>query len=162
VNPLFYNRSNQTTTGFTTEGMRHSEETKRKMSEDRRGEKSHLFGTKASEASKKKMRDAKLGKKLSPLTCARMSESRRGAKNPMFGKKVSEDTREKMSTSKRGKNHPCYDATPYLWVHSDGREEFLQSYDLGVKYGIDSKAVRKVLNGKRNSIYGWRLQSEES
>ena len=56
-----------------------------------------------SEETRKKMRDAKLGKKLSIETRNKMSELRKGGPGTMLGKKHSEETKKKMSASRKGK-----------------------------------------------------------
>lgn len=72
-------------------GKHHSEETKRKMSEnhaDFSGEKSYWYGKHLSEETKQKIREGNLGKKLSTQTKKKISESIKGDKNPMHGKKM--------------------------------------------------------------------------
>lgn len=68
---------------------KHSEESKQKMSEAQRGEKSYMFGIPKSEESRRKQ-----------------SEAQRGEKNHNFGKTPSEDTKQKIRKTKLGeKNH---------------------------------------------------------
>ena len=166
-NPLFHNKSNQTSTGFSIAGTSRSLETRKKISDSHKGKKVSL-------ETRAKQRAAKLGKKLSPETCARMSASRRGEKSPMFGKDVSAATREKMSlaalgkklsditrerisVAKTGEKNSSYNTTQYSWVHKTGTEEFMTSYDLGVKYEISSELLRRVARGDRVTHKGWRL-----
>ena len=78
---------------------RHSEETRRKMSETLKGKKSHLYGKHLSEEHKKKISDANKGKK-------RSEEQKKQISDVHKGKKLSEDTRRKMSKARKGeKNH---------------------------------------------------------
>ena len=72
-------------------GFKLSEETRRKMSESRSGEKNPFFGKNHSEASRIKM-----------------SERKKGENHPMFGKKRSEETRRRISEAKKGEKHPRY------------------------------------------------------
>ena len=55
----FYNNANQTSTGFDTAGTTysHTEETKQKMSLERKGAGNSMFGKKHTEETKQKMRD---------------------------------------------------------------------------------------------------------
>ena len=69
-------------------GGKRSEETRQKMSEALRGEKSCMFGIPKSEETKQKM-----------------SEALRGEKSYMFGIPKSEETKQKMSEAKRGEKH---------------------------------------------------------
>lgn len=67
----------------TFKGRKHTEESKRKMSEKTSGEKNGFYGKHHSEESIQKMRDAKIN--IS------------GENHPMFGKHHNEETRRKMS-----------------------------------------------------------------
>jgi hypothetical protein len=70
-------------------GRKMSEESRRKMSESRSGEKHHFYSKEMSDESKKKMSEAKLGDN-----------------NPKYwqGKSRSEETKRKISESKKGKS----------------------------------------------------------
>jgi len=75
-------RFNFTEGGDGMSGFRHSEETRKKMSEARKGENHPMYGKTHSEETRKKM-----------------SESQKGENNPMYGKTLSEKTRKKISES---------------------------------------------------------------
>ncbi len=89
-------------------GSHHSEETRQKMSEQRKGKKNVMYGKtrthseetrqKMSESHKGKSSGMK-GKKSSETTKKLLSEQRKGKNNPMYGKKRhhSKETRQKMS-----------------------------------------------------------------
>ena len=105
-------------------GKKHSEETKKKMREAKKGkyvgEKSPMYGKHHSTETRRKMREAHKGKhhstetrkKLSDSwdydkhftteTRKKMSEARKGKTGPNKGKKFSEDTRKKMGEAKKG------------------------------------------------------------
>jgi len=99
-------------------GLKHSEETKRGFSLNRKGkligEKNGMYGKKHSEEAKKKMGVPKIGehngmygKKHSDKTIKRMSESLTGNKNPFYGKKHSDKTIKRMSElAKNRKRNP--------------------------------------------------------
>lgn len=98
----------------------HSEASRKKISEARRGEKHPFFGKRHSEATRKKISEAGKGKTAwnkgkhhSEATRKKMSESHKGEKNPnfgkrgeetsMFGKHHSETTKQKISLANKGK-----------------------------------------------------------
>jgi len=104
-------------------GGKHSEETKKKMSESHKGKT-------ISKETRKKFSYYRKGRKHSEETKNKMSESHKGHpyhnvpqskeqrkkhsefmksnKNPMLGKKHSKESKRKMSESSSGKNHPLY------------------------------------------------------
>ena len=101
-------------------GFIHSEESKRKMSEAKRGKtpsEEHKRkiseankGKTYSEESKRKMSEARRGKPIIPHSeehKRRISEARRGNKN-FLGHKHSEETKRKLSEAQKGENNPNY------------------------------------------------------
>lgn len=79
-------------------GKKHSDETKKKMSDSLKGN-TNCSGRKLSEYSKQKIREKHLGKTLSEETKQKISENHHdisGQNNPMYGKKHSPETIEKM------------------------------------------------------------------
>jgi len=87
-------------------GKKHAEETKQKMSEALSGEKCYMYGKKHAEETKQKMSEAKLGKEHAEDTKKKMSEAKSGEKNHFYGKKHTEETKQKMSESSSGEK--CY------------------------------------------------------
>lgn len=98
---------------------RHSEETKRKMSEARKGkyvgEKNSFYGRTHSEETKRKISESlkgennpNYGKHCSEETKKKLSESQKGENSHMYGKSLSEETRQKISEATKGENHPMY------------------------------------------------------
>ena len=86
------------------EGMENpSEETRRKLSESRTGEKNHKFGKPTPKDTCEKISNTLTGRKLPKETCIKMSESRTGDKHPMFNKHHREDSKQKMREQKVGK-----------------------------------------------------------
>ena len=95
------NLVNMTDGGEGVFGLIMSEETRRKMSEAQKGNKSINFGKTLSEETRRKMSEANKGKTLSEETRWKMSEARKG-NTIMLGKTHSEETRRKMSEAQKG------------------------------------------------------------
>jgi group I intron endonuclease len=96
-NESFYNRAKHTSTGFNFSGVKHTEESRQKMSKPR------------SDGARQKLSEAKtgennpmFGKKHSDGARKKMSEVQKGENNPMFGKEVSPETRKKLSEANKG------------------------------------------------------------
>lgn len=83
-------------------GRKASLETRKRMSESRKGEKNGFFGKKHSNENKKRIKEARLGVKQSEETKAKY-KNRSGKNNGFFGKKHSEETKQKMRKPKRKK-----------------------------------------------------------
>lgn len=86
------------------------EESRLKMSIDRRGEKSVWFGKHHTEETKRKIGDKQLGSKNHNYGKAtpedvliKISESHKGDKNHFYGKKHTEETKKKIAESRKGK-----------------------------------------------------------
>ena len=84
------------TSAYSSHSCKHSEETKKKISEANTGK--HF-----SEEHKRKMSEAKIGITFSEEHKKKLSEALSGEKNPNFGKHFSEEHRKKISQS-RGVN----------------------------------------------------------
>jgi hypothetical protein len=83
-------------------GSKFTEESKRRMSERQKGEKSPWFGKHHSEETKQKMRMAQTGKTMSEESRRKMSEWQKGSKHRSWGKHHSEETKKKMSECNKG------------------------------------------------------------
>ena len=98
-------------------GSKHSEDSKRKLSESRKGkyagENHPLFGTHLSDETKQKISENRKGQcvgEKNPFygkchteeTKKRMSEAHKGEKHPFFGKHRPEDVRQKISDGRKG------------------------------------------------------------
>ncbi|MEN6294125.1 MAG: NUMOD3 domain-containing DNA-binding protein, partial [Methanobacterium sp.] len=97
-------------------GLKHSDITKLKYSENRKGklsgDKNPMYGKKHSEESRKKMsrpnngdNNGMFGKTHSEESRKKISEKLSGDKNPMYGKKHSEESRKKMSENAKKRNN---------------------------------------------------------
>ena len=91
-------------------GNKHSEETKRKISESNKGKPSSMLNRKMSEESKIKMREAKLGKKRSDEVKLKISETKKlttptGQGHHRYGKKHSDETIMKLIETRNKRNN---------------------------------------------------------
>ena len=96
---------------FTRTGVKVSLETRLKQSESikkihpNRGKPSPNRGKVASEETRKKQSEAKLGKKRPPFTEQtrdKIRQAKLGSKNPSYGKTPSEETKEKLRQANQG------------------------------------------------------------
>ena len=90
------------------QGLRFSEEHKRKISEGQSGDLNHNFGKPLSEEAKCRLSEVNKGKVLSEETCAKMSESKKGENNPGFGKHWSEEQKRRLSEANKGELSPNF------------------------------------------------------
>ena len=137
---------------------KHSEETRQKMSEARKG-KQHseehknkiseaLKGKPCSEETRKKISESLKGKHHSEETRKKLSEANKGENNYWYGKHLLDETRKKMSEAKKGKyvgeKHPMY-----------GKHLSEET-----KKKISEKNKGKLV-GEKNPMYGIRRTGEK-
>ena len=97
-----YNISKGGDGGDIRKGYKNSPEARKKISESWKKRKEN--GWTFSEESRRKMADAKKGRKLSEETKRKMSEARKGPKNWTYCRCFSEEHRKKISEAKKGKH----------------------------------------------------------
>jgi group I intron endonuclease len=73
----------------TMSGRKHSDESRKKISDAKTGENNHMFG-----------------KNHSDETLKKLSDTKKGENNPMFGKKHTDETRKKISDAILGQARP--------------------------------------------------------
>ena len=100
-----YNLANggQGGNGGANKGKHPSEETRRKLSEAKKGKTPWNKGKMMSDEMKKKLSESTKGKHLSEETKRKMSEARKGHLGYWLGKHRSEETRKKMSEAQKGR-----------------------------------------------------------
>jgi len=89
-------------------GKHLTEEHKEKISQANSGENNYLFGKHMSEETKIKLSEALKGRPCSDDTRKKRSDSLSGEKNPNFGKHISEKAKKKMSEAKMGEKNPNF------------------------------------------------------
>ena len=93
---LYHPKGNLTQGGEGVSGYKHTPETRRKMSEARKGKP-------LSDETRCKMSEVKKGKPLSDEHKRKMSEAQKGEKNHNFGKPFTEEHKRKLSEANKGK-----------------------------------------------------------
>lgn len=103
-------------------GMKHTPETRKKMSEDRKGEKAPMWGKRLSQSAKDKISKANTGREVTEANRLAASIMFSGEGNPFYGKthteatrlrlaelstgkEISDETRKKMSDAVKGRKH---------------------------------------------------------
>ena len=143
-----------------------SDETRRKMSESKKGKPSPNKGVPMSEETKKKMSESQKGKHHSEETKKKMSISRKGRTSPNKGKTMSEETKKKISESLKGK--PKSEEQKKK-MRNDKRSKKVRQLTLDGEFvrewsslkecernGFDHGAVGRCCNGKQKSAYGFK------
>ena len=111
-----------------------NEESRKKLSETRKGENNPNYG-----------------KTLSEKTKQKMSEATKGENNPMYGKKHTEESKQKMSETKKGKNNPR--ATKVYCVELD--MVFNTITEASKFVGCDQTNISNVLIGRQKTAGGY-------
>jgi hypothetical protein len=150
-----------------------SEESKRKMSEARLGDKNYMYGkihtdeTKQkisevhigktlSEEHKKKLGKARMGKTHTEETKQRMREAQLGEKHPRYGKIHTGETKQKMSEARLGEKN--YKSRRVYQYALDGT--FVDSFGSCGEAERHLKkcgsSIRACANDKRKTAYGFK------
>lgn len=138
--------------GYTT-----SDETRERIRKATTGENNPFYGRKHTEETKKKISQSKTGKKQSDEIRKKKSEIFKGENNPMYGKSHSASTRKKISEANKGKmcgvnNHK---SIPCKAINVENNQEFQfqtkaeLSKFLNVSYPTVLNATKhnKIVNG---------------
>lgn len=134
-----------------------NEESRKKLSETRKGENNPNYGKTFSEETRKKIGKAMKGKTLSEKTKQKMSEATKGENNPMYGKKHTEESKQKMSETKKGKNNPR--ATKVYCVELD--MVFNTITEASKFVGCDQSNISNVLIGRQKTAGGYHWIYDE-
>lgn len=99
------------------------------------------------ESSRKKISEAKKGKKMSKEARAKMSESHKGKVSCLLGTTLSDETKSKISKSLKGKKHP-HGATSPKQVVCEG-VVFSSIEECEKHYGLRSRIIGEWLSGRQ-------------
>lgn len=165
---------NMTEGGDGCPGYIHSEKTKRKMSEKRKGENNGFYGKHHSEDSKIKISEAQKGKQSWNKGKHHLEETKRKISEAQKGKHHSDETRKKMSEVHIGKKlseeHKKKlsealingkKSKPVLQIDKITNEviaEFPSTNEVQRQLGISISNISKCCNGKQNTAYGFKWQ----
>ena len=148
-------------------GFKHSEETKKKISEGHKGEKNHFYGKKHSDETKKiigiKSKGRNVGEKSymygkpkSEETKKKISEGNHGKQmgenNHFYGEHHSEESKQKMSISSRGENSGRAKLT-----NDDVRFikraliEGTPNKELAIRFNVDASVISHIKHNR-----GWK------
>jgi group I intron endonuclease len=140
-----------------------------------------MLGVKHSEETKQKLSEAAKGKQLSEEHKQKISEALKGKKHPMFGRQHSAETKKLLSDAlkekrvgnknpmygrtgnknpmygRTGDKSPRYDSTIYLFQHKSGKTFQGTAYELRNKYELDPSHLSAVINKKLRSTGGWSV-----
>ena len=120
-------------------GKHHSEETKRKMSDAKKG-KHHT------EEAKQKMSDARKGMHLSEETKKKLSDANKGENHPFFGKHLSKETRRKIGIKRKAQKFPTHHTKPELIFEQICKKNNLDFHYVGDSSLWIGKKGEKQLN----------------
>jgi len=119
----------------------------------------------ASEETRRKMSRARWGQKHTQATKEKLSEIKQGEKNPNWGKTHSPETRRKISEgqlgNRRGENTKqkiSLSKAKYLYelIDPDGEVYITDNlFSFSEQYGLTNVALHLVVNGQRNHHKGW-------
>lgn len=156
--------TNLTDGGGGTSGWKHSDETRKTISDKGKGrkptEKQLLAlrindGKPFSDETRRKMSDAKLGKPRGPMA----QEVKDKISASHMGIRPSEETLVKLREShlgqRTGRDNNKFDSVERLFRHADHGDFWGVQYDLRKKYELSTSCLSAVVNGKQRSVKGW-------
>jgi NUMOD3 motif len=148
---------NLTDGGEGVSGLKHSEETRKKMSFSRLGKTGH----KCSEETKQKLREVNLGNKHSEKTKEKLSALNKGLKNSL-GYKHTEEAKKKIGAASKGNKHGIGNTNKrkFVWIGTHIKTGEI-IHIIGQKAmsdgGFQSANIIKCINGsiKSHKGYSW-------
>ena len=139
-----------------------SEESRKKISESTKGEKSHMYGTHLSESTKKKISEFRKGRLASDETRKKISDANKGENNHFYGKRHSEESLKKMSEAHKGAFMGAEHANARKVTQYSLQGDFIKTWDCmseaGRELGISNHNIYSCCKGNRRTSGGfiWR------
>lgn len=132
-------------------GKHHSEETRRKISETKKGRDT------MPEETRRKISEERIGQIHSKETIENMSKAKMGEKNPMYGKKLTEEHKRKLSEAhigkQKGEKHPMYGKHPSEETRKKQSESAKKRWDN--PHQREKQSIEMM--GEKNPMYGKHL-----
>lgn len=153
---------------YPAEGFQHSEESKQKMSQKRKGKtfsdehrkniSQALIGIKRSEETKQKIRNSRLGIHATQELKQRFSQMRAGKLNPRYGVHLSPETKAKISTAHKGKTISLEQRKTISKVFSkpvfcvETGQQYSSITMAAQDIGVHPSCISALLHGKQKSV----------
>ena len=169
---IFYIKKHDPKFNFTDggdgiSGYKHTEESKRKISEALKGENNPNYGKTLSKETRKKISETlkgenhqMYGKTHSEETKKKMSEALKGENNPMLGKKHSKEARKKISEAQN--------TTGFYRVYKQKDNHYKQGFIWRYQYFLDSKRksiksvdLKKLEKKVKKEGLEWKIIDDE-
>ena len=132
-----------------------SKETRKKMSEAQKGEKSHMYGKLVPEETRKKISESRKGIVFSEETKKNMSMAKSGKNHPFYGTHRSKETKRKIREAQK-----MHKVAQYTL-----QGEFIKTWDCmtdaGKELNIDISNILKCCKGKRPNAGGFIWKNYE-
>jgi len=139
-------------------GVRHNEETRRKMSEAKCGERNPFFGKHHSAELLRKLHEGRRGRHHSDESKQKMSAATSGEQHHYYGKHLSEEHKRKISKALKARWTQGSERHHMYGTHLS--EEIRQKISDALKgkqaNAETRKRMREAQKGKRNNFYGKR------
>jgi hypothetical protein len=152
-NPHFTNRAYQTSTGFSTQGTKHSDERLSQLKEKFSGVNNPMYGKTHSKLIKDKL--SKMLKNNNPMKNPEVVEkwrcSNSGKNHRLYGKNISQEQRDKISISS------CKHF--YKIVNPNGNIFYIRNMKkFCIENNLDHGAMGKIANGKVKHHKKWKCK----
>ena len=132
-------------------GKKHSEKTKKILSEQRKGENNPFYGHNHSDEAIEKIKKSRLGTTYSQKIKNLMSLRKIGKLNSFFGKKHTEKTKEKLHINNRGENSHRAKLTEkkVVEIKSLLESKLYTNKQIADQFGVQQACISKIKNGQR-------------